>query len=68
MRTRLLLLGGQTVALGPLMAFLVIPVSALFLNEYGAGRLPTSTSRSRRSAVVVSASLHGPSAWSRSRP
>ncbi len=40
MRTRLLLLGGQTIALGLTMAFLVVPVSALFLNEYGARALP----------------------------
>lgn len=40
MRTRILLLGGQTVALGLMMAFLVVPISALFLAEYGAGALP----------------------------
>ena len=39
-RTRLLLLAGQTVRLGLMMAFLVVPVSALFLDEYGAGALP----------------------------
>ena len=36
MKARLLLLGGQSVALGLTMAFLVVPVSALFLDEYGA--------------------------------
>ncbi len=40
MRARLLLLGGQTIALGLMMAFLVVPVSARFLNEYGASALP----------------------------
>ena len=40
MRTRVLLLAGQTVALGLMMAFLVVPVSALFLDEYGPGALP----------------------------
>ena len=40
MRERLLLLGGQTVALGVMMAFLVVPASALFLDEYGASALP----------------------------
>ncbi len=40
MRTRVLLLAGQTVALGLMMAFLVVPVSALFLHEYGPGALP----------------------------
>ena len=39
-RTRVLLLACQTVALGLMMAFLVVPVSALFLNEYGSGALP----------------------------
>ena len=39
-RTRVLLLAGQTVALGLMMAFLVVPVSALFLDEYGPGALP----------------------------
>jgi HEAT repeat protein len=39
-RTRLLLLGAQTVALGLMTAFLVVPVSALFLDEYGADALP----------------------------
>lgn len=40
MRTRLLLLGGQTTALGAMVAFLVVPASALFLARYGAGALP----------------------------
>lgn len=40
MRARLLLLGGQTIALGLTSAFLVVPVSAIFLNEYGARALP----------------------------
>lgn len=40
MRSRLALLGGQTVALGLLEAFLVVPASALFLSTYGAQRLP----------------------------
>lgn len=40
MRSRLALLGGQTLALGLLEAFLVVPASALFLNTYGAQLLP----------------------------
>lgn len=40
MRTRLLLLGGQTISLGLTTAFLVVPVSAIFLDEYGARMLP----------------------------
>lgn len=41
MRARLLLLlGGQTIALGLMTAFLVVPASSLFLVEYGAARLP----------------------------
>ncbi len=40
MRSRLLLLGGQTIVLGLTMAFLVVPASALFLDQYGAEALP----------------------------
>lgn len=40
MRSRLALLGGQTLALGLAEAFLVVPASALFLHTYGAQRLP----------------------------
>ena len=57
MRTRLLLLGGQTVGLGLLMAFLVVPVSALFLNEYGAGALAYVYLAVAAVGVAVSASL-----------
>ena len=57
MRTRLLLLGGQTVGLGLLMAFLVVPVSALFLDEYGAGALAYVYLAVAVVGVAVSASL-----------
>ena len=40
MRTRLLLLGGQTAALGLTVAFLVVPASAVLLHTYGAKTLP----------------------------
>ena len=40
MRTRTILLAGQTAALGLMMAFLVVPASALFLHVYGARTLP----------------------------
>ena len=40
MRVRLVLLTGQTIALGLMMAFLVVPASSLFLAEYGAAGLP----------------------------
>lgn len=40
MRARLALLTGQTVALGVMVAFLVVPASALFLARYGADALP----------------------------
>ncbi len=40
MRSRLLLLGGQAIALGLMMAFLVVPASSLFLVAYGADALP----------------------------
>ena len=57
MRTRLLLLGGQTVGLGLLMAFLVVPVSALFLDEYGAGALAYAYLAVAVVGVAVSAAL-----------
>ena len=40
MRTRLVLLGAQTVALGLTVAFLMVPASALLLHAYGADSLP----------------------------
>jgi hypothetical protein len=40
MRTRIALLGAQTVALGLTVAFLVVPASALLLHAYGADTLP----------------------------
>ena len=40
MRSRTALLAGQTTALGLMMAFLVVPASALFLHAYGASTLP----------------------------
>ena len=40
MRRRLWLLGGQTIALGLTMAFLVVPASSVFLSAYGAQALP----------------------------
>ena len=57
MRTKLLLLGGQTVGLGLLMAFLVVPVSALFLDEYGAGALAYAYLAVAVAGVAVSAAL-----------
>lgn len=54
MRARLLLLGGQTIALGLMMAFLVVPVSARFLNEYGARALPYAYIAVAVAGVVVS--------------
>jgi HEAT repeat protein len=56
-RTRLLLLGGQTVGLGLLVAFLVVPVSALFLDEYGAGALAYAYLTVAVVGVAVSAAL-----------
>jgi len=40
MKPRLLLLGGQAIALGVTMAFLVVPASSIFLATYGAEALP----------------------------
>ncbi len=54
MRSRLLLLGGQTTALGLTTAFLVVPVSAMFLDAYGADRLPYVYLAVAAAGVVVS--------------
>ena len=54
---RLLLLGGQTMGLGLLMAFLVVPVSALFLDEYGADALAYVYLAVAVVGVAVSAAL-----------
>jgi len=53
-RSRLLLLGGQTTALGLTTAFLVVPVSAIFLDEYGARLLPYVYLAVAVAGVVVS--------------
>ncbi len=57
MRTRLVLLAGQTVALGLMMAFLVVPVSALFLDEYGADALPYVYLAVAAAGVAVSSGM-----------
>jgi hypothetical protein len=54
-RSRLYLLGGQTTALGVMVAFLVVPASALFLDRYGAGVLPWAYLAVAASGIVVSA-------------
>ena len=55
MRTRLVLLTGQTITLGLMIAFLVVPASALFLSRYGAGGLPYAYLAVAASGVLVSA-------------
>ncbi|MGH3506566.1 MAG: hypothetical protein ACRDO2_05110, partial [Nocardioidaceae bacterium] len=57
MRSRLLLLGGQTVSLGLMMAFLVVPASSLFLVEYGADALPYAYLAVAVAGVAVSAAM-----------
>lgn len=54
MRARLLLLLGQTIALGLTIAFLVVPVSAVFLDEYGARALPYAYLAVAVAGVLVS--------------
>lgn len=54
MRSRMMLLGGQTTALGLMMAFLVVPASALFLHSYGAGALPYAYIAVAVAGLVVS--------------
>lgn len=55
MRPRLFLLGGQTIALGLTMAFLVVPASSIFLATYGAQALPYTYLCVAVAGVVVSA-------------
>lgn len=57
MRTRVLLLGGQTIALGLMMAFLVVPASALFLNQFGADALAYVYLTVAVAGVAISAAL-----------
>ncbi len=57
MRSRLVLLGGQTIALGLMMAYLVVPVSALFLDAYGAVALPYAYIAVAAAGVLVSAAM-----------
>jgi hypothetical protein len=57
-RLRLLaLLGGQAVALGLTVAFLVVPASAVFLHTYGAGALPYAYIVVAIAGVAVSSAL-----------
>jgi len=58
MRARLLLLGGQTLALGLTVAFLVVPASALLLHSYGAGPLPYVYLVVAVAGVLVSGAMH----------
>ena len=62
MRSRLVLLGGQTLALGLLEAFLVVPASALFLSTYGAHRLPWAYIVVAIAGILISALV---TRWSR---
>ncbi len=55
MRSRLVLLTGQTITLGLMIAFLVVPASALFLSRYGADGLPYAYLAVAVSGVLVSA-------------
>jgi len=57
MRTRLLLLGGQTILLGLFCAFLVVPASALFLARFGADDLAYAYLGVAATGVLVSAGM-----------
>ncbi|WP_028660391.1 hypothetical protein [Nocardioides insulae] len=57
MRPRLLLLAGQTTLLGVMVAFLVVPASALFLAEYGAEALPYAYLTVAVAGIGVSAAM-----------
>lgn len=68
MRARLLLLTGQTVCLGLMMAFLVVPASSLFLVTYGADRLPWAYLVVAAAGVAVSSAMgHVQRRWSLAR-
>lgn len=54
MRSRMLLLGGQAAALGGMIAFLLVPASALFLHAYGARSLPYAYLAVAPAGVLVS--------------
>lgn len=54
MRSRLALLAGQTFALGLMVAFLVVPASALFLGRYGAAALPYAYLAVAAAGVAIS--------------
>lgn len=57
MRSRLFLLAAQTVLLGLVAAFLVVPASALFLNRYGADDLPYTYLGAAVTGVLVSTAM-----------
>lgn len=58
MRPRALpLLFGQTTALGLMLAFLIVPASAIFLHTYGAARLPYAYLAVAASGVLVSTAM-----------
>ena len=57
MRSRLILLGGQTISLGLMMAFLVVPASSVFLAVYGATVLPYTYLCVAVAGVAVSAMM-----------
>ena len=53
----LVLLGGQAIALGLTVAFLVVPASAVFLHTYGAGALPYAYIAVAVAGVAVSSAV-----------
>ena len=57
MRTRLFLLGGQTILLGLFCAFLVVPASALFLARFGADDLAFAYLGVAAAGVLVSTGM-----------
>lgn len=57
MRARLALLTGQTIALGIMVAFLVVPASALFLARYGADALPWAYLAVAATGVVLTIAI-----------
>lgn len=56
-RRLLLLLGGQAIALGLTVSFLVVPASAVFLHTYGAAALPYAYIVVAIAGVAVSSTL-----------
>ena len=62
-RGRLVLLTCQTITLGLMISFLMVPASALFMSRYGATGLPYAYLAVAVAGVVVSTAIRHAQAW-----